>query len=376
MGKIIIGGDCVPTKNNYKYFINGEVERLVGNEIKEIFANSAYNILNLEVPLCDLADPIDKCGPNLIAPTRTISGFRKLGVNLVALANNHILDQGEQGLVSTIKTLDAAGIYHVGAGKDINKAQEPFLFNFANRKVGVYACAEHEFSIVSNKTMGANPFDPLYSLDHIANIKKKVDFLIVLYHGGIEHYRYPSPYIQKICRKVVEKGADVVICQHSHCIGCEEKYQDGVIIYGQGNFLFDNSISDYWKTSLLVTIDESLNVKYVPIVKYDFGVRIADSKDGDMIIKQFNERSNEIKMEGFVENTYSKFACQTIPGYIAAMAGYDKKIMYRVINKIFDGKFRNLCIKRLGKRWKLRLINYFECEAHKEICIQGLKDIL
>ena len=77
------------------------------------------------------------------------------------------------------------------------------------------------------------------SLDHIQNLKDQCDYVIVLYHGGKEHYRYPSPYLQRVARKMVEKGADLVVCQHSHCIGCYEKYKDSMIIYDQGNFIFE-----------------------------------------------------------------------------------------------------------------------------------------
>ena len=96
-------------------------------------------------------------------------------------------------------------------------------------------------------------------------MKAQCDYAIVLYHGGKEYYRYPSPNLQKTCRKLVEKGADLVICQHSHCIGCEEKYQDGTIVYGQGNFLFDHGDNEYWNTSLLVQIKDDGQINYVPL---------------------------------------------------------------------------------------------------------------
>lgn len=116
-------------------------------------------------------------------------------------------------------------------------------------------------------------------------MKKQCDIAIVLYHGGKEHYRYPSPNLQRICRKIVDKGADLVICQHSHCIGCEEKWNSGVIVYGQGNFLFDNSNSEFWKTGLLVVLDfdktmKQTSVSYVPIIKRDNVVRKALNEDG------------------------------------------------------------------------------------------------
>lgn len=61
----------------------------------------------------------------------------------------------------------------------------------------------------------------------------------MLYHGGKEYYRYSSPNLQKTCRKMTEKGADLVLCQHSHCIGSYEEYNDSTILYGQGNFIFN-----------------------------------------------------------------------------------------------------------------------------------------
>ena len=90
-------------------------------------------------------------------------------------------------------------------------------------KVGIYVCAEHEFSIATEKLPGANPFDPLWSLDHIQKLKQQCDYVVVLYHGGKEEYRYPSPELQKVCRRISEKGADLVLCQHSNCVGCQEE---------------------------------------------------------------------------------------------------------------------------------------------------------
>ena len=53
---------------------------------------------------------------------------------------------------------------------------------------------------------------------------------------------------------MVEKGVDLVICQHSHCIGCLEEYEESTIVYGQGNFIFDYSDSEFWESSLLIRI--------------------------------------------------------------------------------------------------------------------------
>ena len=165
------------------------------------------------------------------------------------------------------RSAEGIRIGYVGAGDNISEACRPYIIGRNGIRVGIYACAEHEFSIAGPETPGANPFDPLDSLDHISALKSRCDYVIVLYHGGKEHYRYPSPYLQKVCRKMAQKGADLVICQHSHCIGCFEVYNGSALIYGQGNFIFDDNGDDKcWQTSLLVrvSIDERPDIDFIP----------------------------------------------------------------------------------------------------------------
>ena len=227
--KMIIGADLVPTESNYKYFELGDAERLIGKELSEKLQAADFTIFNLELPLTDDASPIEKCGPNLIAPTSTIAGLKAIDPHFFTLANNHIMDQGAKGLEATMRVLDQAGIAYAGAGVDLAHAQAAasYVMEREGVRVGIYCCAEYEFSIADENTPGANPFDPFESLDHVKALKENCDYVIVLYHGGKEHYRYPSPYLQKVCRKLVSKGADLVVCQHSHCIGCEEKWHKG-----------------------------------------------------------------------------------------------------------------------------------------------------
>lgn len=224
---ILIGADLVPTRSNIDLFASGDTQTLLGEELNNILQNADYRIFNLEVPLTDQEQPIPKCGPHLVAPTKCVAGYKAMHVDLLTLANNHILDQEQQGLLSTCSVLDVAGIAYTGVGQTPDEAAKPYIFECDGKQIGVYACAEHEFSIVTEHSAGANPIDLLETPDHVAALKEQCDYVIVLYHGGKEHYRYPSPNLQKVCRKLVEKGADLVVCQHSHCIGCEEKIPGG-----------------------------------------------------------------------------------------------------------------------------------------------------
>lgn len=369
---IIIGADLVPTGSNMELFIKGDAENLVGKSLRDMLDEAAYRIFNLEIPLADQQKPIIKQGPNLIAPIAAVEGYKALGIDLLTLANNHILDQDVQGLESTMETLEKAGINHLGAGKDLVSASESFVFKFDDKKIGIYACAEHEFSIAGEDNPGANPFDPLWSLDHVEGLKKIVDYVIVLYHGGKEHYRYPSPGLQKVCRRLVDKGADLILCQHSHCIGCEEKYGNGTIVYGQGNFIFDDSDDECWQTSLLVKVDADLEVSYLPLIKLRNGVRLADEVSGRKILDEFGARSEEIQKPGYIEMRYAQFADSFQDFYLQAFSG-KRSVFFRILNKLTDGR----CIKRYlqktyGRQNKVRIANYVDCEAHRELLSQSM----
>ena len=369
---IVIGADLVPTDSNTGLFVSRDATALVGEDLKAVLDNADYRIFNLEVPLTDVAKPITKQGPNLIAPTNTVAGYEALGVDILTLANNHILDQDVSGLECTIKTLDNSGINHVGAGENLTAASKPFSFSFAGKRIAVYACAEHEFSLAEEDKPGANPYDPLWSFDHVEETKKDSDFVIVLYHGGKEHYRYPSPLLQKTCRRFVDKGADLVICQHSHCVGCEEKYRGGTIVYGQGNFIFDDSDDECWQTSLLVRIEDDFSVSYLPLVKTGNGVRLADAQKGMEILNNFHSRSGEMQKPGFVEERYAQYADSCLEFYLCALSG-KKSFPFRVLNKLSGGRYMiRYLLNNYGKINTVRIINYIDCEAHRELLLQAL----
>lgn len=363
---LLIAGDIVPIGGNISLFEKGDIETLLGTSLYRKWIEADSRVFNLEAPIYDGNTPISKCGPNLKAPTATVQGIIKLQPSLVSLANNHILDHGNEGLKSTLNKLSENHLAFTGVGKNLEEAALPTIVNLGGKIVGVYTCAEHEFTIATETSPGANPFDPLESLDHISDLSQRVDYTIVLYHGGKEHYRYPSPYLQKVCRKMVEKGADLVVCQHSHCIGCEEDYRNAKIVYGQGNFIFDYSDNEFWQTSLLINLDlDSFEISYIPIEKQNEVIR--ESSDVS-IINNFLKRSQEIKKEGFIEKEYNAFAKKTFSNYACVFSG-----MGKWLGRFDRHLFNNFFIRKRINQTKLNVLrNYIECEAHRELFLNGI----
>ncbi|MBR6040491.1 MAG: CapA family protein [Clostridia bacterium] len=374
---ILIGADLVPTQSNIDLFEAGDLESLIGSDLVKCLNNADYRIFNIEAPITDTIEPIPKCGPNLRIPSACIKGLSVMKIDLVTLANNHILDQGETGLTDTYKYLDEAGISYTGIGVDINAARKPFVFSHNGKRIGVYACAEHEFSIATENSAGANPFDPLESPDDVYRLKQECDYVIVLYHGGKEFYRYPSPQLQKTCRKLIEKGADLVVCQHSHCIGCEEKYYNGTIVYGQGNFVFDRSSDEYWNTGLLIKIDDQYKVTYIPVVKHGATIKKASEEETKQLIEAFRDRSREILTDGFITDSYSAFARDNLIHYLRACYPEKKSLLNKAMRKLLGEKYYlNVMEKRFSTIRLLKLYNCIDCEAHKELFTKGLQEKL
>ena len=374
--RIVIGADIVPTKSNIDLFSLGNTTELVGEELEQIIKQADFSIFNLEVPLTDNQSPILKCGEAMIAPTKCVRALKELKINLLTLCNNHILDQGRQGLLSTIRVLNENGIDHVGVGKSPVEAAAPYIFKCNDKTIGVYACTEHEFSIVSSNNIGANPIDLFESFDHVQQLKNQCDYVIVLYHGGKELYRYPSPFLQKVCRRFVDKGANLVVCQHSHCIGAEEKYKDSSIVYGQGNFIFDDSDSECWKTGLLIQIEDDFDINYIPVQKSGNVVRIADKKTEHIILENFQKRSNEIKDPNRIEMLYNEFAYNYLTDLLSVSSGKRFGLFVRILNKIVgNNRIIELIVRKNYSQNKyLTLLNRVECEAYHELFVAALKE--
>lgn len=371
--KIMICGDLVCTEGNESLFAEGRAEEITGEKIYHLLHACDAVICNIEAPITAHGVPIPKAGPNLKMKPGTEHGIAEMGITLACLANNHILDYGAQGLHDTVKNLSYAGIECFGTGNSLREmnAAKMIRDEKSGRRIGIYACAENEFSIAGKQAAGANPYDPLVSFDQVKNLRGRADYVVVLFHGGKEYYRYPSPYLQRVCRKFIDSGADLAVCQHSHCIGCEEQYRAGRIVYGQGNFIFDHGDDAYWKESILISIevDESgFRNTYIPIVKTQHTVRMADEAEGEKIIREFDNRSVQIKDEAFVERSYETF-CQSLgSGYLSIIRG--NKLGNAVLNKfIYHKKWEDW----YSDRELLSIRNIIECEAHREAFLHYLK---
>lgn len=374
--KILIGADLVPTQTNIDLFKEGNIEKLLGNELIQELNEADMRIFNLETPLIEKNSPIKKVGPTLGIDTEVINGIKRINPSFLTLANNHILDHGALGLKTTMNVLNQNQIEYGGIGENENDANKIWIEQINGKKIGIYACVEHEFSVATENSMGANPFDYINSYKCIQENKEKCDFIIVLYHGGKEYYPYPSPNLQKICRNFIDCGADIVVCQHSHCIGCEEDYKNKKIVYGQGNFLFDKTNREEWNHGLLLKLnisDTQYDMDYIVTTKEGNCIRKANKDEYSEEITKYKERSGQILGNDFVKENYRKFALDNISEVLIRTDYVPHTLLAKILNKLTNKKSLKFYLKNIYlKKMSYILANVIECEAWNEL----LKEIV
>ena len=349
--KIIIGADLVPTKISEPLFVEGDTEKILGDFLPMIKAADRF-IVNLECALTDADTPTRKCGPNLKAAPACADTLKKLGVTDVMLSNNHTMDFGTRGLRDTMANLDRVGLPYTGIGENDTDSRKIYYFEQSGKKFGIVNVCEHEYCYALPNRMGTNPYDPYLTMHDIREAKKNADIVLVIYHGGKEYCRYPSPRLRLLCHEMVECGADVVITQHSHCVGCYETWEGGQILYGQGNLHFvAPSHQQGWFTSLLVELDiddaGKITFGYYPMVMNleEVSVKLATGDLAKEIMDGFYARNEEMK-DGRWMDGWRAF-CQASTYYLNMPKNAYKPDSTEQQNELFA--------------------HFLDCEAHEDV---------
>lgn len=345
--KISVCGD-VCSSYSRDLFMAGDAEALF-NDVRDILSDSDRVIVNLECALTERDTPISKKGPNLKGPLETASTLRKIGVTDCLISNNHIMDYGRCGIEDTKKILCEAGINYTGFGNNYEDSRKNLIIEKDGIRVAIIAVCEHEYCYALENRMGARPFDPYDTLEDVRCAKAECDFVIVAYHGGKEQSVYPSPRLKKLCQALVRSGADAVLCQHSHCIGCYEEYEGGHILYGQGNFHFTGrSNHPHWQSGLVVQFDfkNKANISFIPIKVSGLGIELAKGAEYDAIMKSFDQQSANLHNSVWLEK-WAEFCESQKEKYIGNISRAFTDNSESSDNELFAGRMH--------------------CEAHKDV---------
>ncbi|SFF99142.1 poly-gamma-glutamate synthesis protein (capsule biosynthesis protein) [Desulfotomaculum arcticum] len=272
-------------------------------DVRDILAAADFTIGNLE---CAVGSgdyqPVPNKQYTFLAAPDALAGLQKAGFDVLTLANNHILDFGTDALAETLVNLDNCGILHAGAGISKNEAIKPTILEKNGIKIGIIAFSRifpEGWWVAGTDNPGiASGHDYQMLLHTINELSKQVDIVIISMHWGEEMSDMPTIIQQNLAHKLIESGADCILGHHPHVLQGVESYNNGLIFYSAGNFIFTLSRDTRGRQSVIINIDVDKSgicgARLIPAWIEPGRTILADEKTSAAIIKRLQNLSGSM----------------------------------------------------------------------------------
>lgn len=239
------------------------------------------------------------------ADTSMVSYLNDMGVDIVSLANNHVYDFGETGLLDTLDTLEQAEMPYVGAGRNLEEAAAPVYFISGDVKVAIVSATQIErLDNPDTKEAGENSpgvfrcWNPEKLYGVVAAAEENSDFVIVYIHWGTENVAEPDWAQLAQAEGLAQAGADLIIGDHPHCLQGIQYYGDVPVFYSLGNFWFNSKTMDTGMVKADISKDGIESLQFVPAIQSDCRTDLAYGSDKERILTELNSISYGITIDG------------------------------------------------------------------------------
>ena len=285
----------------------GGLAPCLDEQAREIMTSADIMVINNEFPYTDGGAPLEGKTYTFHAPTYTAAWLTDAGVDLAALANNHIFDYGEQGFLDTLSTLENQGIPYYGAGRNIEEASKAVYYTFGQMTVAMLNATQIE-RYANSETRAADAerggvfkcLDPSLLYQRVREAKENADYVIVFIHWGTEKENYPDSLQKEQAAGLAAAGADLVVGAHPHRIQGVEYYGETPVAYSIGNFFFSSYPLDV--SILEVTLDPDtqsmISLRMVPMQQSGNRVRTLDGAEKERFISDLRSFSTGVTIDG------------------------------------------------------------------------------
>ncbi len=279
----------------------GGIGGVLGESLRETIVESDLFMANLEFPFSDRGTKAaDKQYTFRVSPSR-VSILQEIGPDLVTVANNHALDYGTDALIDTCDTLDAAGVLHVGAGKNLEEAKKPQIIEKNGKKIGFLGVTRvfptGDWAASATRPGMFSAYDTAPVVNEIKKLKEQCDYLVVYIHWGIERNTQPESYQREMGHQYIDAGADLVVGSHPHVLQGIENYNGKWILYSLGNFVFGSSIPETMLVKVNVDGQGETSLSMVPATSSAGYTRELDAGKKNAFYQKMQELSTGVVID-------------------------------------------------------------------------------
>lgn len=298
------------------YTIGFAGDVMIGRLVNEVISTTGYdypwgdmlpilrktdlNIINLETTLTKSEKAIAKVFNFKAYPDR-VQTLLTAKIDVANLANNHILDFSEEGLIETIEVLDTAKILHCGAGGNETEARKPAIVVRKGVTIGVLGYTDNEPDwAASPHTPGTNYLqigDIQRVVADVQKVREKVDILILTIHWGPNMREYPTPEFIAFAHQIIDSGVDIIHGHSAHIFQGIERYKGKLIMYDTGDFVDDYAVDSLLRNDrsflFCVKIDKRKigQIELIPVLIDNMQVNRAKGDDYRWLVEKIKERS-------------------------------------------------------------------------------------
>lgn len=281
-------------------FLAGLLERMRGADVF---------MLNNEFPYSERGTPTEGKQFTFRAHPRHVGILKELGVDLVSLANNHAYDYGNEALLDTFDTLEAAEVPYVGAGRNLEEALKPVYLIANGMKIAVVSATQIERNAnPDTKEATASSagvlrcLDPSALLRVIAEAKENSDFVILYIHWGTESQEEIDWLQQEQSATYAHAGVDLIIGDHPHCLQKIDVVEGVPVVYSLGNFWFNSKTQDTCLVEVTLDGDGIQNMRFVPCKSEECRTRLLTGTEADGVLNYMRGISPNVYIDrdGFV----------------------------------------------------------------------------
>jgi len=281
---IVFTGDIMLDRGvEYKIKQNNNDYLYPFEKVKDFFQKFDIVVGNLEGPIVENAPDFSGTSLRFAFNKESAKALSLVGFNVMSLANNHTDNMLWQGIYETRNFLSEQDIDYVG---EPNGCTQDFVLE----KQGVLFLA-------FNKTyIGNCPNSKIAEAVRTTRTNNQEQLLIVSLHWGEEYKLTASSYQQDLAHQLIDAGADLIIGHHPHVVQNIEIYNNKMIFYSLGNFVFDQDFSKPTKEGLMVGVEifqDKLVYRLYPVFIEKAQPFLMDSKEKKQLLKEIAERSSE-----------------------------------------------------------------------------------